>query len=143
MRRDSAAQQGTIWVLGIAGILAAGCGTDGRVPVKGTVTLDGRPLKGVTVVFHASPSTKGNGGYADTNASGRFQATTHQMRPGLYPGDYTITVELPKYPPVGQPVDPDPPRIPGRYGSPEKTPFALKIDGRQGPLALEMTSSAK
>jgi hypothetical protein len=126
----------------IASVLVAGCGgTDGRVPVNGTVTLDGKPAAGLTVWFHASPDTKGNGGYADTDSAGRFDATTHQARPGLYPGRYAITV-TPALAgsSLDEGVSPAGP-VPGIYTRPETTPLATTIDGRQGPLDLAVTTA--
>lgn len=131
-------------LVAISSIVAAGCGgSDGRVPVSGTVTLDGRPAAGVTVWFHASPKTKGNGGYADTDAAGSFTATTHQARPGLYPGEYAITVTA-----AGARSGSDDGAstrgpVPGVYTRPETTPFRITIDGRQGPLDLAVTTAAK
>jgi len=142
MRCGEVGWAGGAWrLVAIASVLVAGCGgTDGRVPVNGTVTLDGKPAAGVTVWFHASPETKGNGGYADTDASGRFTATTHQARPGLYPGEYAITVTA-----AGAQSSSDDGvstggPVPGVYSRPETTPFRITIDVRQGPLDLAVTT---
>jgi hypothetical protein len=129
------------WLMLVAVLLVAGCeGTDGRVPVQGTLTLDGAPAAGVSVAFHPSPETKGNGGRAQTDAAGRFTATTHQLRPGLYPGEYAITLTTVQ-PSSGQPADDSQERMPAPYAQAESTPLKISIDGRQGPLALEATSA--
>ncbi len=129
---------------GFLGLLVAGCGTtDGRVPVEGTVIIDGQPAAGVTVWFHAAAETKGNGGYADTDSGGRFTGRTHQGRPGLYPGSYAITLS------VGQSAEGVPDgggrgtSIPGVYTRPETTPFQMTLNGRQGPLELSVAAARK
>ena len=54
-------------------VTLAGCPTGGRevpdlVPVSGTVTLDGEPLAGASLMF-------GGVAYGDTDASGRYELT--------------------------------------------------------------------
>jgi hypothetical protein len=73
--------------------IAAGCGrSDGLVPVGGTVKLDGTPISGAVVTFHAEPGVRGNGGYGLSDASGRFALLSPQLRKGVFPGEYRITV---------------------------------------------------
>jgi hypothetical protein len=127
----------------IASVLVAGCGgTDGRVPVNGTVTLDGKPAAGLLVRFYASLETKGNGGYGYTDASGRFTATTLQARPGLYPGDYAVTLEYSDDSPEPQPVS-TPSKILGVYANPVSTPLKVTIDAPRAELDLRATSGAR
>lgn len=77
--------------------IMTGCGqTDGLVPVGGTVKLDGAPLSGAVVMFHAEPGVRGNGGSAMTDAAGRFTLLTPQARKGVFPGVYRITVSCRK-----------------------------------------------
>jgi hypothetical protein len=73
--------------------IAEGCmRSDGLVPVGGTVKLDGTPLSGATVTFHAEPGVRGNGGFGMTDTAGRFTLLTPQARKGVFPGEYRITV---------------------------------------------------
>lgn len=127
----------------VVAALTAGCGgTDGRIPVAGTVTLDGKPAAGLLVRFYASLETKGNGGYGHTDSAGRFTATTLQARPGIYPGEYAVTLAYPE-----EPVEPQPvatlSKIPGVYANPENTPLKVTIAGPRAELELKATSSAK
>ena len=142
MRRRAMTRRGAAWCLaGLVAALAAGCGgTDGRIPVTGTLTLDGAPLAGVLVRFHASLDTKGNGGYALTDSAGRFNATTLQARPGLYPGDYAVTLAYSEDSNEPQPVA-APSQIPGVYANPESTPLKMTIAGSRAELALKATGS--
>jgi hypothetical protein len=85
-----------VWVLGVAVaglVVAAGCGSGGKkpVPVKGTVTLDGKPVSLASVVF--VPQKEG-GIIAQgvTNHNGEFELTTYKPNDGVLPGDYSVTV---------------------------------------------------
>jgi hypothetical protein len=74
-----------------------GCGGDGRpklVPVEGTVTINGEPLDGATVVFkvvdvkgdYARPSQ------AITDAQGKFKAGTYATDDGMPIGTYQVGI---------------------------------------------------
>lgn len=84
-------------LLMLAAAFLSGCGRpDGLVPVSGTVTMDGAPLEGAVVMFHAQAGVRGNGGNAATDAAGRFTLRSPQAKRGIFPGDYSITVSLRK-----------------------------------------------
>jgi len=76
--------------------LAVGCGDAKgplRVPVVGTVTLDGNPLSAAVVKYLPISRVAGNGGYGRTGSSGRYEVATWQGKEGLPPGDYLVTIE--------------------------------------------------
>jgi len=67
-------------LLGAACLLATGCGpADSRVPVEGSVTLDGRPLAEGQVIF--VPDDKSLGGEGAAIAAGRFTIRVHPGPP--------------------------------------------------------------
>jgi len=126
----------------------AGCGDgDGRVPVEGTITLDGQPLAGVHVLFDQPDlSPNENIGYLGvTDESGRYE-----LRPamgegsGVPPGEYRVSLTTavadrsapPAQPPRGRsssPFLPDvqpvlPERIPPAYRGGKLT-FTVPEDG--------------
>ncbi|MCH2115708.1 MAG: carboxypeptidase-like regulatory domain-containing protein [Pirellulales bacterium] len=75
---------------------AAGCGDAKgplRVPVVGTVTLDGAPLSAAVLEFFPLSQVAGNGGHGRTGSSGRYEVATWQGKEGLPPGDYLVTIE--------------------------------------------------
>ncbi|SIN85988.1 hypothetical protein SAMN05444166_1309 [Singulisphaera sp. GP187] len=77
----------------VAGLIA-GCGGSGPrlVSVKGTVTLDGKPLEGAVIAFHPDPSNKdGQPGEDITGESGNYMVST-KGRFGLVPGKYHVSV---------------------------------------------------
>jgi hypothetical protein len=71
-----------------------GCGDGGprRVPVSGTLTLNGKPLEGATVTFAPDPTNPvGTPGGAFTDKDGSYIAASDQ-RPGLAAGKYKVLV---------------------------------------------------
>lgn len=70
--------------------LCTGCGGPGPVPVKGTVTFNGKPVANVNVVLIGSDGKRANG---ITDASGNFsQLTTIKEGDGAVPGEYTVVI---------------------------------------------------
>jgi hypothetical protein len=78
---------------------ALGCGgADGpkKYPVRGTVTVNGKPAQFVRVQFrHADQSLPGNlkQPVGMTDETGAFALSTSGDRDGAVPGDYTVTFE--------------------------------------------------
>jgi hypothetical protein len=89
---------GRIGAACLPAFLLAGCPatTDERVPVEGTITVNGQPLPAGTVVFHPDAS-KGNTSLREPRATirsakpGRYRLTTDD-KPGAPPGCYKVTV---------------------------------------------------
>ena len=80
---------GIVAMLLAAFVSAIGCGSnDGRLPVSGTVTIDGAPLDGGAINFQPLP---GSGGHSSGGSvqGGKFRIPADR---GLPPGDYRITI---------------------------------------------------
>jgi hypothetical protein len=73
-------------------VLCGGCGAEGPVlvPVEGTVTLDGQPVKGASVTF--MPQFAGQPAMGRTDAAGAFTLRTHPHGPGAMPGTHHVSV---------------------------------------------------
>lgn len=73
--------------IGLALILGTGCGTKGvpSYPVKGTVTLEGKPLEGATVMFVPTVGPPNSG---VTDASGSFSIG----KPGVPAGSCGVAI---------------------------------------------------
>jgi hypothetical protein len=83
--------------LGLALLMGAGCGGGGApapVPVKGTVTLDGKPLADATVQFVAQDAG-GRDATGTTNAEGAFALSTVKPGDGALPGKYKVVIQPP------------------------------------------------
>jgi hypothetical protein len=76
----------------VLAVLAGGCGRGGSVPVTGTVTLDGKPLDGATVVFSPEKGTAGTGGTGLTDTNGKYAIANQDGKRGLPPGRYRVMV---------------------------------------------------
>ena len=70
-----------------------GCGQPGltgTIAASGTVTYQGQPVEGATVVF--SPTGEGRAASGLTDASGRFELTTLTASDGIMPGKYQVAI---------------------------------------------------
>ncbi|MDR3110995.1 MAG: carboxypeptidase-like regulatory domain-containing protein [Planctomycetaceae bacterium] len=77
-------------------VIIAGC-SDGKIKtngVTGTVTYDGSPLAGATVIFSPVTDGQGNPAVGETDEKGVYvlQTILGNFGAGTTPGDYTVTV---------------------------------------------------
>jgi hypothetical protein len=97
--------QATVLTLTVALI---GCGSGGdfadTVPVSGTINLGGAPLAGAKVTFVVK-GTEGRSASGLTDDSGKFKLTTFDTDDGAIPGDYVVTVSIPKADPESDAID--------------------------------------
>jgi hypothetical protein len=106
-------------------VLLAGCGgSDGGVPVRGTVTYRGEPFSNASITFYP--------------ASGRpvsAAITAGEYAAELQPGDYKVTVSLGvNLPPGWKEGDPVPPRdivLPKQYSSVLHTQLIATVSANQ------------
>lgn len=134
-------------------VLAAGCsGEPTRGPVTGVVTLDGKPLPNVMVMFVPDPGhgTPGQRSVALTDAAGRYAVFTDKDQEGasvgihrvslcdplsyptpqlLVPAALTGKKDAPTSPPAPSPAPP-PSRVPAKYTDTSKTPLQPVTIGR-------------
>lgn len=120
-------------------------------PVTGTVTYNGQPLEGASVVFVPKDVTAGKTASATTDAQGKFELTTFvagtTQAKGAMPGDYKVTVgkseagpamTMPEYGKATAPSAPSvgakeggatPPKsaIPERYADPDKSQLTATV----------------
>ncbi len=93
-------RQGTalVWIAAV-GLAVLGCGKGGGyqvVPVSGTVTIDGKPVANIAVVFQPIASGKtepGPGSTGVTDAQGKYTltVTSAQKQPGAVVGKHRVT----------------------------------------------------
>lgn len=138
------AVRGFLFAAVLAGI-AIGCSREAEVacfPVRGSVTLDGKPLAEATVAFHSMAPTAATASrplaYAD--ARGCFTLTTMRQGDGAPPGRYAITVVLRAPRQVGEEMVRDGRNLlPARYATPETSGLQYEVvagDNDVPPLAL-------
>lgn len=90
-------------------MLFVGCETESVVevvPAAGVVTLEGKPISGVTVTLVPQQGVKGRGGYGLSGEDGSFSLQSDSEVPGVPPGNYQLLFQ--KYAmPDGSPIPPD------------------------------------
>ena len=92
--------------------MAAGCGEAGSsmpaklVPVTGTITADGQPLKHAAVSFIPEAAKQGVGAFGSTDESGKYDLKWHGSGEGVAPGKYKVVVSRMTQK-DGSPVPPD------------------------------------
>jgi hypothetical protein len=136
------------------------CGpTWNLAPVEGTITKDGRPLRGVQVVFlpDADADTQGPGASGFTDEAGHYRLRNHNGDDGTVVGKHRVVIldstvakgvkgwkELaarrlqPKEAAPLPPADakrPEAPRVPPRYGRFDETP--LRVEVHPGPQVID------
>lgn len=140
-------------LLAALGLTALGCGKGyegGKLaPVSGTVTLDGQPAAGVTVLFDPTDKTGGQGGMGATDASGKYELKTRGEFAGVVPGQYKVTCV--KYVmPDGSPIPNDPnfsmatsgakQVLPAKYSDPQRTVLSATVPAEGAAVPLELKS---
>ena len=123
------------------------------VPVTGTVTLDGQPLAGASIVFH--PDAKVQGGenaFGTTEPDGSYELQTivvgHGPKPGAVPATYVVTIHKVTMP-DGSPVPADMTDadaesegaksvVPARYTQMEQSPLKVEVAAGGGTHDFEL-----
>jgi hypothetical protein len=132
----------------LAFIAAAVGGCEQKVAgteVSGKVTLDSRPLAGVTVAFfpqtkRVDPSLVGRG---TTDSSGRYTLSGPDGLEGAVIGRNRVVILPPKTPrSSGDPVAVPPGRIPMKYSSPQLTPLEVVVQAG-GPQTVDLALTSK
>ena len=85
----------SIFCLSLAGLFLASCGSDDAnlpelTPVKGTVTLNGEPASGVTIILYPESGAK-NTAYGISDESGQYSIKHRSGAEGVEPGQYAVT----------------------------------------------------
>jgi hypothetical protein len=137
--------------------VVSGCGGPGvsLVPVQGTVTLDGEPLRNKSLMFMNAAQEGTNAG-GNTNDEGRYELMAQipgavKDFKGVPPGRYKVLVFEPlipiesevedeMYEPVFIPGEPAKGGIPPAYQSFQTTPLEVEVPEGGGELNLELTS---
>lgn len=140
-------------------VLSLGCGGGGQgqddvslTPVKGIVTVDGKPEFGVSLVL--IPKEQGNqtaGGAGATDAEGNVTFKYRDGRDGMPPGTYSMVATWVRMP-DGSAVPPDamPENVGAKnllnneYSNPETTPFTVTVaEGVNEPVKVDLFRAGK
>lgn len=97
---------GTLFALTFS--IAYGCSGSAHpstVKVVGTLTFNGTPVAGASVIF--APVAGGRPATATTDAQGRYELSTFGDKDGAAPGEYKVTVQKTKIEGSSQMTDED------------------------------------
>jgi hypothetical protein len=113
------------------------------VPVRGKLTVDGKPAVGAIVTLHpAVDDPQAVRPTGQTRADGEFELTSYYSGDGAAPGEYRVTVTwLQPQPPRSQGEGDDlPPRslLPALYSNPGTTPLRVTIPPDKEPLVIDI-----
>lgn len=111
------------------------------VPVQGTVTMDGKPLAGASVMFG------GGVAFGETNASGHYELSQGEKK-GIPAGEYKVVIEKwtnpdgSVYKSAGiSPMEAGAKQeIPARYSHPEQSELKKTVPEAGGTIDFELTS---
>ncbi len=144
-----------------------GCGPSRptTVPVDGTVTLDGEPLEGASVVF--TPEGEGKVAVGTTDSAGKFTLTTYTPGDGAVVGTHKVTVrktagggEEPSAAPESEDAEDaealEAPLMgedvgataeaewitPKKYSNPASTPLTVEVERGMDPVTLDLSSTS-
>lgn len=123
------------WFCTLVLLLAAGCTDDGPrlAPVSGTVTMDGKPLRGVAVQFE--PQVEAIDGGANsmgfTDASGNYSLGYPGGKKGAVVGEHKVTLA---YSEGNNGQD----KIPSKYSA--QSDLVRKVEPGDNEINFELTS---
>jgi hypothetical protein len=134
-------------ILAIA--FAAGCGESNlqqpTFPVSGTLTYEGQPVAGATIVFHPTDKSKfkwDERPQAKTDADGKFTVFTYKPGDGAPAGDYKVAVALIV---VGDDGDDQvkrtkgkPASLPAKYADPAQSGLTATVSASTSPVDLKL-----
>lgn len=124
-------------------LVAAGCDRGPVLyPVTGSLTLDGKPLKGAAIGF--IPKAGGRHGAAVTDENGEFVVGTFTADDGAWAGEHTIVVSAQRMVkpgndragilPVMEYITPE------RYDNPETSGLPVEVKKDMDPVELRLTT---
>jgi hypothetical protein len=136
----------------------AGCGGSSRpseyVPVRGMVTLDGKPLPLKSICLYPEEGTAGLGAKALTKEDGSVELEAvvggaTKVIKGVVPGKYRVTVSNLE-PDLGDPealhtshVRKPSITIPSVYSSSDSTPLNIEVTQGMSDIVLELSSKKR
>lgn len=124
--------------VGLVAVLSAGCAESDLGRVAGRVTLDGKPLAGALIEFHAKSGQSPSLGITDRN--GRYYLTYNSTTPGALVGPHRVRITT-----ASDEIDPNgirtaiPERVPDRYNT--QTTLFAEVEPGQNEIDFVLYST--
>lgn len=117
----------------LVAVAFAGCDSrPERVPVSGTVTIDGEPVEHGTIMVIPAEMRPA---YGTLGPGGKFTLTTFEANDGVAPGTHKVTVVATE--PQG--ANAQKWHAPQKYSDPLETDVTVTVDGPTEDLKVELT----
>jgi len=138
----SSLRQTSLLLMVSAALVVLGCSPGGPkkkvcYPVKGELTVAGKPAEGAAVILQPKEADPADwsAGYprATVEADGKFQVSTYGEKDGAPAGDYIILVSWVAPNPTDEEAS-GPDRLGGRYIDPAKSKLTATIEPRPNEL---------
>ena len=119
--------------------------------LQGSVKVDGEVAAGVSIGFQPADGTPGSGGFATTDAEGKFTAVSASGREGLPPGKYHVLLSW-LTTADGKPIPKDAlaadmdfkNNLPERFKTPDGSPYFTEVTaGENSDLELNVNTRAR
>lgn len=132
------------WACAACALLIAasvGCGSSGpkNYPVSGTVTFDGKPVDGATVMFIPQ---SGRPGMGVTDASGKYTIAT-SGQPGAPTGSYEVTISKAAGTGAGGSATMEIPADPENVSAEQMTKLQADMSSKMREMATKKASAPK
>ena len=147
-------QKGICCVGLCATLFLTGCGIKSNgpplMPVSGTVTLDGKPLPGATILFIPTGSTHGTSSGGRTDSAGRYELTATHSGKGAPVGQHKVVAsklvmpdgsDMPVNTKVGPIDSPARESLPAKYSAIDRTVLTAAV--RDGVNTIDFPLSSK
>jgi len=103
------------------------------VAISGTVTYQGKPVPGATVMLYPVQGRKPASGLSDD--TGQFTLTTFNKNDGALPGEHKVTVNAYESTPTGLSMKSS---VPEKYANQSSSPLTVTISKTDPELKLEL-----
>jgi 5-hydroxyisourate hydrolase-like protein (transthyretin family) len=143
MRLGFAVVLGLSILIALPGCSQSGAGRKEVIPVKGEVSVDGKPAANVQVQLFDVKGMDPNAPTAPsalTDQDGRFAITTYDVGDGAPAGDYTATFTWKEIAIINQGAE-QPDKLRDRYSNPQTSTIKVKVESSPVDMGkIELTT---
>ena len=129
------------------GMVGCSSAPEETYPVEGTVTLDGKPLEGGSVLFLQTTSSESDKNYTargKIDSEGHYELSTFGKNDGAVAGKFRVAV-MSGYEPTGEAGGPPPPKkdVPGIYRNPDTSGLQFEVEPKTNKIDIPLVSRGR